>query len=1010
MPIRRVFLGLGKPALQAAAYWLIETYSDADLTDLTNLTVVVPGGRAGRRLLDLLLIDAERREMALLPPRIVTAGTLPETLYQPRRPLADELTQQLAWCTALRAMPVEELAPLVPHPPAPADLAGWLPLADMLSRLHRELSADALSFADVAQRAGKVSGFNERNRWQVLERLQRAYLDAIDAAGLWDQQTARLVAIEHEECKAGGDIVLLGTVDINQALRQMLDLVADHVTALVFAPEDWTERFDEHGCLKPKTWENVHLTIAEEQIRVADDPVDQADGVARAIGEYGGCYRADQMIIGVPDERVVPQLTRQLTQCGLHARWGPGRPLSESAPYRLLAAVASYIERQRFPWFAALVRHPDIERYIAACGVGIDYLVQLDEYYCEHLPARLGHQWLGKENTYDHIRAVHNNLSRLLAPLAGAPRLPGQWFEPLLEVVREAYRGREFDNDVLHGDDPHDALTLRGLEAIRDAALTLQNVPTSIGTAVSAAQAIAWVLAQVAREALPPPPDGEAIELLGWLELPWDDSPALIVTSFNEGFVPEPAGADPFLPNRLRMELGLWDNARRYARDAYYLSVLCATRRELALLVARRDGEGNPLTPSRLLFAAEPETAARRGARLFAEPGDRKPKRPLAGELTTQRARSGFYVMRPLPAVPVETLVKTATKVPVPVESMRVTEFRDYLACPFRYYLRHKLLLAPLSDDAVELDGGAFGSLVHEVLAALAIGDMPAETNADRIEAYLLEVLGKKLRQRYGDHPLVPLGMQVAQLRQRLKAVSAWQAQWAAQGWRIARSEVSADPTRAVLLVDGQGVGLRGRIDRIDIHQDTGDVAVLDYKSGANVTHPERAHRRGDGTWIDLQLPLYRHLIKGLELKMTAKLVLGYIAVPQDLTDVREMLAEWSENELEEADEAAREVVRRIRNHEFWPPAPPNGGSMSEEFAAICLEGVFDGRLEEAGDQEAERGAGGTETMPAAPAAAASSVPRDVPPGEQEPFRLDGSANHSSMRPPKLYRRRRASR
>ena len=106
---------------------------------------------------------------------------------------------------------------------------------------------------------------------------------------------------------------------------------------------------------------------------------------------------------------------------------------------------------------------------------------------------------------------------------------------------------------------------------------------------------------------------GEAVELLGWLELPTDTAPAVIVTSLNEGFVPKSLNSDLFLPNSLRRRLQINDNQRRYARDAYALSVLLASRDEVQLIVGRRDADGNPLFPSRLLFAADEQTIAQAG-------------------------------------------------------------------------------------------------------------------------------------------------------------------------------------------------------------------------------------------------------------------------------------------------------------------------------------------------------------------------------------------------------------
>ena len=78
-------------------------------------------------------------------------------------------------------------------------------------------------------------------------------------------------------------------------------------------------------------------------------------------------------------------------------------------------------------------------------------------------------------------------------------------------------------------------------------------------------------------------------------------------------------------------------------------------------------------------------------------------------------------------------------------------------------------------------------------------------------------------------------------------------------GWRIEHTEVPQSGERAPFEVDGQPFYLRGRIDRIDVHRDTGDRLIVDYKSSDSGHTPEQVHQRS-GAWIDLQLPLYRHL------------------------------------------------------------------------------------------------------------------------------------------------------
>ena len=119
----------------------------------------------------------------------------------------------------------------------------------MLQRQHRELAADELDFAKVAQRGQALASFRETRRWEFLSTVQSRYLAILDALGLWDQQTARLVAIERRECSSDKDILLVGTTDMNSATRHMLDQVADRVTALIHAPESLADRFDAHGCL-----------------------------------------------------------------------------------------------------------------------------------------------------------------------------------------------------------------------------------------------------------------------------------------------------------------------------------------------------------------------------------------------------------------------------------------------------------------------------------------------------------------------------------------------------------------------------------------------------------------------------------------------------------------------------------------------------------------------------------------------------------------------------------------
>ena len=111
---------------------------------------------------------------------------------------------------------------------------------------------------------------------------------------------------------------------------------------------------------------------------------------------------------------------------------------------------------------------------------------------------------------------------------------------------------------------------------------------------------------------------------------------------------------------------------------------------------------------------------------------------------------------------------------------------------------------------------------------------------------------------------------------------------------------------------------------------------MLDYKSADAAKTPDETHRN-QGGWIDLQLPLYRHLVRALGIEENVQF--GYIQLPKDVARTDFALAEWTADELHAADEAAAsEVVRQMRRGVFWPPATP-APAFCEDFSAICQDG-----------------------------------------------------------------------
>ena len=292
-----------------------------------------------------------------------------------------------------------------------------------------------------------------------------------------------------------------------------------------------------------------------------------------------------------------------------------------------------------------------------------------------------------------------------------------------------------------------------------------------------------------------------------------------------------------------------------------------------------------------------------------------------------------------------------------------MTAFKAVLADPYRFALERLLKLGRLDDTAREMDALLFGNLGHDVLHQFGQSSVVHDPDIRKLRGALDDLLDTRVRECFGARAAPAVGVQREQLRARLRAFAAWHSGWLEKGWRVAALEVS--PGEGVPFeVDGTAILLRGRIDRIDHHAASGRWALLDYKTSEKADPPEKVHRRGPKgarTWQDLQLPLYRHLLAGIEGPDGSPLVpveerqavdLGYVLLPRNLEDVGASMANWTEEDLAVADETACQVVRLLREGVFLFDADAVGGGRFREDPLAALLGQLE--LPQVDDDESE--------------------------------------------------------
>ncbi|MDR0352588.1 MAG: PD-(D/E)XK nuclease family protein [Opitutaceae bacterium] len=337
------------------------------------------------------------------------------------------------------------------------------------------------------------------------------------------------------------------------------------------------------------------------------------------------------------------------------------------------------------------------------------------------------------------------------------------------------------------------------------------------------------------------------------------------------------------MPDSLRSTLGLPCNDTRLARDWLLLRSILAARapENVRLLLARVNTRADALKPSRLLFTgtgdgdAADKLFAARAARLFKDAAPPAPAPPrslpaawrLALPLPGDGPAAGFFAARP---------EKSRHGLP----AVSVTALKDYIACPFAFFLKHVLQMETVDYRAAELDESAFGRLAHEVLEAFAQSPAARSGDAGEISRFLHEKTDALFAKNFGAELAAVLLLQREELKKRLGFFARQQAAAAAAGWEIIAAE-----RHFTLPFPAHGFEIHGKIDRVDRNQNTGCFRILDYKTwdkkkdaGEGVYDPGKtaldnaAGRRcprlvvppatpkgrpKSAAWADLQLPLY---------------------------------------------------------------------------------------------------------------------------------------------------------
>ena len=855
-----VLLDVSRKLVDEVADWLcgcVRT-DPSGAKSLAHVTLVAPTAQSGRRI----RMKLAARLGAAIPPTVV----LPQHLVtDPDDPtLAGRSDQLLAFLEALGDK-------------------GTLDVAAQFADIRGILGANALTFADVADRIGDIlkdeAADFEIERWRGLAEMERRYLAALAKRGKTDPVLRMKDKIAEPSLPEGTEtIVCACLLDPLPAFRQALSRLEarDGIRVVELLPR--TDELPADRALR-RSQTIPCATAASEAERTAGLFAD---------------VRPDEALpaLCVVDPEEFPEIQGALQAKGLKVHDPSRIPLVTSSLGHLVEQVVALARTRSYNVFSAFIRSGDVRRWLSselkiAPEEYVAALTQLDNAQAKLLPEKIddiGPKVSGK------LRAIFEHVDVTL-------RKHG-----LRDILQSVFKDHILDE---RNPDAREfaaaAETVNGLidECFSSRRRTIEQSEQSEQSNKLSLELFALRLREASYSL--EPDEGEAILTDGWLELPFLDADELVVVGFNEGRVPESVVGHAFLPDRLRRGLGLPDNESRTVRDRTILRLALACREPSAVRVSFRsiDAKGDVLKPSRLLFDGADDAELVRRVRAF------------------YGVRAGTEEAKAADLPPAWRL-----KLDIPPERTKL-EFTSpssldlYLHCPFTYCLK-KTFGEKTDDRADELDPSEFGNLAHDALELWGAGELKDSEDPEAIAAELARHVDGILGKRFGTSVPAIVALQGESMKRRLAAFAKIQAERHAQGWRTVAAERK-------LQVKYGHTTVKGRCDRIDFNERTGAWCVVDYKTFDN---PDRAvwFDQKKQEWKSLQLPLYCAMLDAdaefpeakLERISSAYCVLGKTAETTLFT------GPMNGAFVPEAEAKVRDLIDRIERGIFWPPSPRN--------------------------------------------------------------------------------------
>lgn len=889
------FLESREPLASAFAKWLTIRFENeiAQTPPLIGTTVIVPTNAAAKNLrnrFNALLAELKKGAVGI---SFTTLESLMGHAMEGTKIVSASRNLSI-WLDVLAKIDVDEFPNLFPSGAPVRESA--LAFAEKITALQFALAENLLSISMASKRLGECA---DSAKWAELAELEKSHYARVKAAGYATRLESLFSAFEN--LRAGNEkYIVAGVPDVSGTLKKFADAVEGRVDFAVYADVDERGYFGKYGDIDESYGERK-LGIDDDRISICLSAESEAEMIAELACDYGS-IAADAMAVACEQFKNAPLIKSKLDACGHSAIYSDSENLANTALYRLLSSFAQIVANGGDSASAAqILKNPYFaKKYF--CGQSVDSVLKaFDDLLNESVLAdifQVVQSGSGESCAWQNagvLKQAIADIAKICRELAGADsakfcsfisKTVGEMAEAFFEVDINVAENEKFACEIFQSVVAEIAECSENSFLVSDCfELILKRLKSS--------------------SALCEAPQ-TSIKLVDWMEIFWAENPHIVLADMNDGIVPFADSAVMLLTDSIRKTLGLRNQQSRRARDAYMLSVLLRTRsaegRDVSIIVPQKSSDADPLLPSRILM--QEENLPARIKLLFAE---------APSEIDNPHFVAPW---------------KFRAKLISYQRSLSTSALKSYMESPWNFYLKYVLGAEIFDSEKQELDAAQFGCLFHGVMECFAKSELKDCADAEKIFAALSAHLDNLSAEMFGKNPRTQIRLQIENLRQRLRASAAVQAQHRADGWRIFKYEEQ-------FAFEMSGAKFEGRIDRIDVRDDCGKAVylVIDYKTADKISpkYVIEEHINSKGVWKNLQLPIYVRAAS--EIFKDAEIKCGYFLAPKDSTSTQIQI--WHDFNAELLDGAlakACEIAGLIQARLFAPTTPPKYDEFADVF------------------------------------------------------------------------------